>query len=77
MHNILELNHHNTKFPFSIVMLHPAPQIKLWGGEDLEVIRENHLLQNNSLKLTKKISSLKKQMLTLQKHNIDSYIKMN
>ena len=55
MHNILELNHHNTKFPFSIVMLHPAPQIKLWGGEDLEVIRENHLIQNTSHKLTKKI----------------------
>ena len=55
MLNILELNHHNTKLPFSTVMLHPAPQIKLWGGEDLEIIRKNHLLQNTSLKLTKKI----------------------
>jgi hypothetical protein len=46
-------------------MLHPVPQIKLWGGEDLEAIRENHLLQNTSLKLTKNSSSLKNQMRTL------------
>ena len=77
IHNILELNHHNTKLPFSTVMLHPAPQIKLWGGEDLEAIRENHPLQNTSLQLTKNSSSLNKQMLTLQIHNIYSHIKMN
>ena len=77
IHNILGLDYHNTKLPFSTVMLHPVLQIKLCGGEDLEVIRRNHLLQNTSLKLTKNFHSLKNQMFTLQLHNIDSHIKMN
>ena len=53
MHGILELKHLYTKLPFLKVMLHPAPQIKLCKGEDLEITRKNHLLKNTQLKLTK------------------------
>ena len=43
IYSILEIKSHKTKLPFSKVMLHSAPQIKLWGGEDLEVKKENAL----------------------------------
>jgi hypothetical protein len=47
-------------------MLHPAPQIKLWGGEDLEVLKGKHLLSKTSSKLIKNSPSSKHKMLTLQ-----------
>jgi hypothetical protein len=62
---------------FLKVMLHSVPQIKLWRGEDLEVIREKRPTSKHLLKLTKNSSCLKNQMLTLQIHKIDSHIKMN
>ena len=49
-------------------MLHPAPQIKLWGGEDLEVLKEKHLLSKSLSKLTKNPPSLKHKILILQTH---------
>ena len=63
---ILGKIHH--KPPSSKVMLHSAPQIKLWGGEDLEGLRENFLLSKTSPKPTKNSSSLKYQIPTLQVH---------
>ena len=42
IHNILEAKHY--KHPSSKVMLHPAPQIKLWGGVGLEGLKGKHLL---------------------------------
>ena len=47
-------------------MLHLAPQIKVWGGEDLEVLKGKHLLSKTSPKLTTNSTSLKHKMLTLQ-----------
>ena len=46
MHGTLELKHKHTKLLFLKAMLHPAPQIKLWGGVGLKIIRENHILKN-------------------------------
>ena len=44
-----------THIPFSKVMLHPAPQIKLWGEEDLEITRSNSIKQNAFKLLTKNL----------------------
>lgn len=69
--NILELKYLNTKLPFLKVMLHPAPQITLWGGVDLENTRENHLLKN-TLHNLKKTFSKKIRMPHSQIHKIVS-----
>lgn len=53
MHDNQEKNHYNTKNPFSKVILHAALQIKLWGAEDLEIIRKNSLSQQTLLEFTK------------------------
>ena len=71
VHSILEIKHY--KLPSSKVMLHPAPQIKLWGGEDLEVLKRKHLLSKTSPKFTRISFSLTNKMLTLQIHIFEIY----
>ena len=66
MHDTLEFKHKHTKLPFLKAMLHPAPQIKLWGGEGLKSTRVKHILKNIPLK---KLFSKKIRMLILQLHN--------
>ena len=49
LHISLEINHY--KIPFPKVILHPAPQIKLWGGGDFGIFRKNHLPQKTPPKI--------------------------
>ena len=47
MNLTLEINCYKTPFPK--VILHPALQIKLWGGADFGILRVNHTSQNSKL----------------------------
>ena len=57
MRDTLVINYYKTPFPN--VILHPAPQIKLWGGGDLGILRENYLPQKTPTKTTKLSPSVK------------------
>ena len=65
MNDTLEFKH-KTKTPLLKAMLHPAPQIKLWGGEGLKSTRVKHTLKNIPFK---KLFSKKLRINTLQLHN--------
>ena len=49
-----------SKIPFPKVMLHPALQIKLWGGEDPGIKRGNRILPKTLLNHTKFFDNSKK-----------------
>ena len=58
----LEINCYKTPFPK--VILHPAPQIKLWGGADFGILRVNHASQNTKLSPSTKKWMLKQNIVS-------------